>query len=204
MERNQLKTVIGVVAGLAVIALFFWFGIPSSNTSTTQNTSDTQAPQQQAAVGSVPSNQAPNLAAPLIGAQTALNALSKDQFTNNFGGAKGLQIADVVIGTGETVASGQAVSVHYIGRLTDGKAFDSSIDRGQPLPFTYGQGQLIKGFEQGMTGMRVGGVRRVIIPPELGYGTAGVTLSDGTVVIPKNATLMFDVQLVSVNASSSQ
>ncbi len=105
-----------------------------------------------------------------------------------------LEITDLTIGTGETAANGSLVTVHYIGTFTNGQKFDSSYDRGQPLPpFRLGTGQVIPGFEQGIVGMRVGGKRRISIPPQLAYGSAG-----NPPRIPGNATLIFEVELLAV------
>lgn len=103
----------------------------------------------------------------------------------------GLQYWDVKVGTGATAAAGKTVKVHYTGWLTDGKKFDSSLDRGQPFGFSLGAGQVIKGWDEGVAGMKVGGKRQLRIPPELGYGARGA----GN-VIPPNATLIFDVELL--------
>ena len=102
-------------------------------------------------------------------------------------------IEDVEVGTGTEARSGSYVSVHYRGTLTDGTEFDASYDRKQPFEFTLGKGQVIKGWDQGVVGMRVGGKRKLTIPPELGYGTSG---AGG--VIPPNATLFFEVELLKV------
>jgi FKBP-type peptidyl-prolyl cis-trans isomerase len=105
-----------------------------------------------------------------------------------------LQIEDLVIGTGATAAAGDFVTVHYVGMFTNGAKFDSSYDRGQPLPsFRLGSGSVIPGFEQGIVGMKVGGKRRLTIPPNLAYGSAGRPPT-----IPGNATLVFEVDLVSI------
>lgn len=104
-----------------------------------------------------------------------------------------LKIEDVEVGTGAEAKSGNTVNVHYTGWLTDGTKFDSSVDRGQPFSFTLGQGMVIKGWDQGVAGMKVGGKRKLTIPPELGYGAAG---AGG--VIPPNAVLVFDVELLDV------
>ena len=104
-----------------------------------------------------------------------------------------LGIEDLVVGTGAVAASGQKVRVPYTGWLTDGKKFDSSVDRGQPFGFQLGRGQVIKGWDQGVTGMKVGGKRKLTIPPELGYGAKGFPGA-----IPPNATLVFEVELVGI------
>ncbi|HLJ80386.1 MAG TPA: FKBP-type peptidyl-prolyl cis-trans isomerase [Ktedonobacterales bacterium] len=105
----------------------------------------------------------------------------------------GLQYIDVVPGTGDEARAGQRVTVHYTGWLTNGQKFDSSRDRNDPFQFGLGQRQVIAGWDQGVTGMRVGGQRRLIIPPDLGYGARGAAG-----VIPPNATLIFDVELLRV------
>ncbi|WP_338926709.1 FKBP-type peptidyl-prolyl cis-trans isomerase [Mycetohabitans endofungorum] len=105
----------------------------------------------------------------------------------------GLQYDDLTEGTGAQVQAGQTVSVHYTGWLTDGQKFDSSKDRNQPFSFALGAGMVIRGWDEGVQGMRVGGVRRLTIPPQLGYGARG---AGG--VIPPNATLVFEVELLSV------
>jgi FKBP-type peptidyl-prolyl cis-trans isomerase len=105
----------------------------------------------------------------------------------------GLQYWNIVVGTGATATAGKTVKVHYTGWLTDGKKFDSSVDRGQPFEFPLGAGRVIKGWDEGVAGMKVGGKRQLRIPPELGYGGRG---AGG--VIPPNATLIFDVELIDV------
>jgi FKBP-type peptidyl-prolyl cis-trans isomerase FkpA len=99
---------------------------------------------------------------------------------------------DLVVGTGDTAQSGDTVSVNYTGWLTDGTQFDSSYDRGQPFTFQLGVGAVIAGWDQGVVGMKVGGKRRLTIPPDLAYGTGG----RGS--IPPNATLIFEVELVEI------
>lgn len=107
--------------------------------------------------------------------------------------ASGLQYKDAVVGTGAMPHTGQTVTVHYTGYLMNGTKFDSSVDRGQPFQFQIGEGQVIKGWDEGVGTMRVGGKRRLIIPPDLGYGAQGAGNA-----IPPNATLVFDVQLLGV------
>jgi len=105
----------------------------------------------------------------------------------------GLKYTDEVIGNGPSPRNGQTVSVHYTGWLTNGTKFDSSLDRGSPFSFTLGQGQVIKGWDEGVASMKIGGKRKLTIPPDLGYGSRG---AGG--VIPPNATLVFEVQLLGV------
>jgi FKBP-type peptidyl-prolyl cis-trans isomerase len=107
--------------------------------------------------------------------------------------ASGLRYIDYGGGNGDAATAGKQVSVHYTGTLEDGKKFDSSRDRGQPFEFHLGQGQVIKGWDEGVAGMRVGDKRRLIIPSNLGYGSRG---AGG--VIPPNATLIFEVELVGI------
>lgn len=107
----------------------------------------------------------------------------------------GLKYAEITVGTGTLAENGKQVAVHYTGWLLNGTGFDTSIGF-QPLAFVLGQNLLLKGFEQGVVGMRVGGKRRVIIPPALGYGATEVRDDRGNVVIPANSTLVFDIQLV--------
>jgi FKBP-type peptidyl-prolyl cis-trans isomerase len=109
--------------------------------------------------------------------------------------SSGLQYWDLKVGTGDTAAKGQQVRVHYTGWLTDGKKFDSSVDRGQPFVFPLGAGRVIKGWDEGVAGMKIGGKRQLRIPPELGYGANGA----GGGLIPPNATLIFDVELLGVS-----
>ena len=107
--------------------------------------------------------------------------------------ASGLQIEELVVGSGNAATAGQKVSVHYTGWLTNGTKFDSSKDRGEPFIFPLGKGHVIRGWDEGVAGMKVGGKRKLTIPPQLGYGARG---AGG--VIPPNATLVFDVELVGI------
>ncbi|HEY9162826.1 MAG TPA: FKBP-type peptidyl-prolyl cis-trans isomerase [Desulfomonilia bacterium] len=107
--------------------------------------------------------------------------------------ASGLKYIDVVAGNGASPSVGKRVKVHYTGTLENGKKFDSSVDRNQPFSFIIGVGQVIPGWDEGVMTMKVGGKRKLIIPPNLGYGAKG---AGG--VIPPNATLLFDVELLDV------
>lgn len=105
----------------------------------------------------------------------------------------GLKYTDEKEGAGDRAQEGDTVEVHYTGWLKDGTKFDSSVDRGKPFSFKLGKGQVIKGWDEGVAGMRVGGKRKLIIPPELGYGKRGA----GN-VIPPDAELTFDVELLKI------
>jgi peptidylprolyl isomerase len=121
----------------------------------------------------------------------ATSVLAQEQVT-----ASGLRYTEVKPGNGETARRGQTAVVHYTGWLMEGgqkgRKFDSSRDRGQPFAFPLGAGRVIKGWDEGVAGMKTGGQRTLVIPPQLGYGAAGA----GGGVIPPNATLIFDVELI--------
>lgn len=121
---------------------------------------------------------------PMVPADAASSTVTKPS---------GLKYEDVKVGTGDTAEAGKTVTVHYTGWLTNGTKFDSSKDRGQPFDFPLGGGRVIRGWDEGVQGMKVGGVRKLTIPPELGYGARG---AGG--VIPPNATLVFEVELLKV------
>ena len=107
--------------------------------------------------------------------------------------ASGLRIIDLEQGNGAEATAGQTVVVHYRGTLEDGTQFDASYDRGTPFSFPLGRGRVIKGWDEGVQGMKVGGKRKLVIPPDLGYGSRG---AGG--VIPPNATLIFEVELLDI------
>ncbi|MDP1614078.1 MAG: FKBP-type peptidyl-prolyl cis-trans isomerase [Sulfuritalea sp.] len=108
--------------------------------------------------------------------------------------ASGLVYEDVLVGEGAEACAGQMVTVHYTGWLTNGSKFDSSKDRNDPFRFALGRGQVIAGWDEGVQGMKIGGMRKLTIPPDLGYGARG---AGG--VIPPNATLVFEVELLGLN-----
>ncbi len=121
----------------------------------------------------------------------SLAACGGDSGTGPSGGGT-LVSTDLVTGTGATAATGDTVTVHYVGTFTNGQKFDSSYDRNQPFVFRVGAGQVIAGWDQGVPGMRVGGKRRLTIPPDLAYG------SRGQGPIPPNSTLVFEIELLSI------
>jgi FKBP-type peptidyl-prolyl cis-trans isomerase len=161
-------TPVGVAVGLAVVValafLFFGSGIftPFSQPAVVATTTD--------AVTS--------------------NAIMQDQAAPQDNGS--LQITDTTVGTGAEAAAGDTVTVDYVGELTDGTVFDASKNHGQPFSFTLGEGRVIQGWDQGLVGMKVGGVRTLVIPPALGYGGQAVG------AIPANSTLVFQVTLLDV------
>lgn len=133
----------------------------------------------------------------MCGVGLVLNAVAPDPSsaatTAEVTTASGLKYQDVKEGTGDVATAGKTVAVHYTGWLTNGTKFDSSKDRGQAFEFPLGGGRVIRGWDEGVQGMKVGGVRKLTIPPELGYGARG---AGG--VIPPNATLVFEVELLKV------
>jgi FKBP-type peptidyl-prolyl cis-trans isomerase len=120
-------------------------------------------------------------------------AKTTSQSSSQKGSTMQLQVTDQTVGTGAEAVAGKSVTVNYTGTLTNGTVFDSSYSRNQPFTFTLGAGQVIKGWDEGVVGMKVGGKRKLVIPPSLGYG------SQAQGPIPANSTLIFEVQLVSVN-----
>jgi len=130
--------------------------------------------------------------APTESAPTVNNIASTTPEMKNISTTQGLEIYDEQVGTGAEAISGKTVTAHYVGVLTNGQKFDSSIDRGEPFSFTLGAGRVIRGWDLGIAGMKVGGVRRLVISPDLGYGAQPI----GS--IPANSTLIFEVQLLDV------
>ena len=134
-----------------------------------------------------------------VGGASAAPSAGADDFNAGAGIAPikypdGLQLVDVKQGTGAQVKKNDQITVHYTGWLANGQKFDSSRDRGQPFDVTIGEGQVIKGWDEGVPGMKVGGVRKLIIPPDLGYGPQGQPPT-----IPANATLVFLVEVLADN-----
>ena len=130
---------------------------------------------------------------PALGQGGTIIVSEKDPNSKEIVTPSGLTYLDQTIGTGEPAVAGQTATVHYTGWLENGNKFDSSVDRGQPFSFPLGAGRVIKGWDEGVVGMKVGGKRKLTIPASLGYGTRGV---GG--VIPPNATLIFDVELLEI------
>jgi len=119
---------------------------------------------------------------------------NKPQINNNVQEIQGMEMETLKEGTGAEVKNGDTVSVHYVGTLENGTKFDSSIDRGEPFSFTLGAGEVIKGWDLGVLGMKVGEKRKLTIPPDLAYGPGGVPGA-----IPPNSTLIFEVELLGIN-----
>ena len=153
----------------------------ASKTQSTPDTTPASAPATSAAPAAAAS--APIAFAPSLGVD--LSTMTKTP--------SGLAYQDKKVGTGATAAAGQNVSVHYTGWLPDGTKFDSSRDRNQPFDFKLGAGQVIRGWDEGVAGMKIGGRRLLVIPPDLAYGPSG------SGPIPPNATLVFDVELLGVH-----
>lgn len=135
----------------------------------------------------------PQANTPQAAKKTVKKAAKKPAVGKTVTTASGLKYQVLKAGTGAVAKAGQTVSVHYTGWLTNGKKFDSSVDRGQPFQFALGGGQVIRGWDEGVAGMKVGEKRKLTIPSDLGYGANG---AGG--VIPPNATLIFDVELLGV------
>jgi FKBP-type peptidyl-prolyl cis-trans isomerase len=188
MKNNQLT----ILLSLAVLAPACIGGLTAcqanSQDAATDTATQTQgtntAPTTQIADNSIANNSTSNSQAPSLLAQSGGNTVTT---------ASGLQYEDLKVGDGQMPKAGQTVSVHYTGWLTNGQKFDSSLDRGQPFQFTLGAGEVIRGWDEGVASMKVGGKRKLTIPPGLGYGARG---AGG--VIPPNATLIFEVELLGV------
>jgi peptidylprolyl isomerase len=167
--RKRFVVVVVLVAGLGLVATVAACGGNDEEASPAPSASLAQSPSGTQAAGGPP-------------------AVSGEPTTT----ASGLQFIDVKVGDGASPQTGQTVVVHYTGWLANGTKFDSSVDRGQPFSFVIGTGQVIKGWDEGVATMKVGGKRRLIIPPELGYG------ANDYGPIPGNAQLIFDVELIQI------
>jgi FKBP-type peptidyl-prolyl cis-trans isomerase FkpA len=163
--------------GLACAAVLVLTGCQQSSNSTTQSESTTSTT---ATTSSPAATAAPAEPAAAPSAATTTTTRS------------GIKIEELVVGTGAVAEKGRTVSVHYTGWLTDHTKFDSSVDRGQPYEFVLGTGAVIAGWDEGLQGMKVGGKRRLTIPPDLGYG------AQGNGPIPPNSTLIFECELMGV------
>lgn len=164
--KRDIKTYLmyGIVIGLLALGVYYFFSKSITDTPPPDETEETVA--ESVEVGE--------------------NTLMPD--------ASGLKTEDVKVGSGDEAAPGKSVTVHYVGTLQDGTKFDSSRDRGEPFTFNLGAGEVIPGWDYGVAGMKVGGVRKLTIPPKLAYGEYGAPPTIGP-----NETLLFEVELLEVN-----
>jgi peptidylprolyl isomerase len=175
LSMKEILVSLGLMLGCGILILVFQFtvGAPAATAGSTAQTSSVATIDR-----SLP---------------TPSNLIAMDSNETQVTTASGLKYVEIAEGTGETPVKGQTVSVHYTGTLESGKKFDSSRDRNQPFEFQIGEGQVIKGWDEGLSTMKIGGRRKLIIPAELGYGARG---AGGA--IPPNATLIFDVELLKI------
>jgi peptidylprolyl isomerase len=171
MQKNEMITLGAGVAVIIALAAFGGFFTRSKDLT----------------INSVNSITTASTSATINNNQTVMSEVQGENISKD----PKIQIIEVAQGTGTEAKNGSLVSVHYAGKLQDGTVFDSSFSRGEPLQFNLGTGRVIKGWDLGLLGMKVGGKRRLIISPEYAYGASGVPG-----VIPANATLIFDVELV--------
>lgn len=176
MRKLKLVEWIAVVVAFGIAALIFFPSWFSKEAPVVKGDATVTLPGVEGTTGSVNTNQ---------------NTTPKME---NISTVTGLEIYRLVEGSGQEAQAGKDVAVHYIGALTDGKKFDSSLDRGEPIVFTLGTGQVIKGWDEGIRGMKVGERRQLVIAPELAYGSQDV----GNGLIPPNSTLIFQVELVGI------
>jgi peptidylprolyl isomerase len=180
---KEILVSLGLMLGCGILILVFQFATAKLD-ATAQPVSSSQIV---ATIDPAPSSTPANL----IAMDNSERQTNEHEVTT----ASGLKYVEIAEGAGATPTKGQTVSVHYIGTLEDGKKFDSSRDSNRPFKFQIGEGQVIKGWDEGLSTMKVGGRRKLIIPSELGYGARG---AGG--VIPPNATLIFDVELLKIDA----
>jgi len=185
MDQKTKNTWVAVVVSIAIVALFFGgLFIYSNNNSASNNVNTVGADNSTDLQASTSAELINNVAT-----STQIKKTNMEPITT----ADGLIIQDEVIGTGAEAKAGQKVTVNYSGTLTNGTKFDSSYDHGKPFEFNLGVGEVIRGWDEGFAGMKVGGKRKLTIPSALGYGAQG---AGG--VIPPNATLIFEVELLGV------
>jgi len=170
--------IVGIAVIILSVAVALWLGRLQSMGKTVALV-DTST---QLGTVAVAGSQAPDATASSLEAASTATQTTSD----------GLMIDDVVLGAGEAVKTGDTVTVHYVGTFQNGQQFDSSYDREQPFSFTVGKGQVIKGWDEGLVGMQVGGKRVLVVPSDLAYGAAG----GGP--IPPNTTLVFTIELLSI------
>lgn len=178
--------------GIAVVCAFVLLVAQITTTGKEATASNIQTPQQ-SETQEVKTSSNPLLSQGIAAKANVTLAQNMDSENNMVTTDSGLQYEVIEEGEGASPEKGQTVVVHYTGTLEDGRKFDSSRDRGQPFAFKIGVGQVIKGWDEGVGSMKVGGRRKLIVPPDLGYGARG---AGG--VIPPNATLVFDVELLDI------
>ena len=189
---KEILITFGVIAAfgvLLVLALVFNNGSPQEVVNATNQESQTVLTQSNPTDNPTSAQEAPSVVAEDSNPQAESTMAEENIVTTD----SGLQYVEITEGTGAMPKPGQKVEVHYTGTFEDGRKFDSSRDRNSPFTFKIGVGQVIKGWDEGVATMRVGGRRKLIVPPDLGYGARG---AGG--VIPPNATLLFDVELLSL------
>lgn len=169
MNASKFATAALILLGVGLIAVIIRLNLPDAGSGVSFET--------------LPENQIST------STSSTTNTVNNDNASDN---TAQLQVTNVKVGTGDEAVAGKEVTVHYVGTLEDGTKFDSSRDRGTPFTFNLGAGQVIKGWDAGVAGMKVGGVRRLVIPAALGYGDR----ANGS--IPANSTLLFEVELLGV------
>jgi peptidylprolyl isomerase len=188
----MLKTILRC-AGLTIICCAIAACNETSNTQQSSNPAEATTSPSLAASTEI-ATPTPTTTATTTPTITSTPATTKTDAKKTVTTPSGLKYVDLKVGTGATPKTGQTISVHYTGTLENGTKFDSSRDRNKPIEFAIGTGQVIKGWDEGLSTIKVGGRRQLIIPGKLGYGAAGTP--DGT--IPPNATLLFDVELMGI------